>query len=66
MPFQPKMEDEEGWKRFCLGESVYLDSLDDKADADAGLNYVKVGRPFMLPEKHNYKRIIQLTINNNR
>ncbi|XP_063080111.1 gem-associated protein 2 [Engraulis encrasicolus] len=41
----PKMEDEEGWKRFCLGESVYLDSLDDKADADAGLNYVKIGFP---------------------
>lgn len=42
---QPKMDDEEGWKRFCLGESLYLGSHFDQGDSDApGVNYVKVSR----------------------
>ncbi|XP_012682255.2 gem-associated protein 2 [Clupea harengus] len=42
----PKIEDEEGWKRFCLGESVYLGTHPDSGDSDApGLNYVKIGFP---------------------
>lgn len=40
---QPKMDDDEGWKRFCLGENLYLGSHFDQGDSDApGLNYVKV------------------------
>lgn len=42
----PKMDDEEGWKKFCLGESVFLGSDSDQGDVDApGLNYVKIGFP---------------------
>lgn len=43
----PKLTDEEGWKRFCLGEKVYLDSSVCHTDADAepALDYNKLGFP---------------------
>ncbi|XP_077431381.1 gem-associated protein 2 [Vanacampus margaritifer] len=43
----PKQADEEGWKRFCLGELLYQGtfSCPAEADADAGLDYSKVGFP---------------------
>lgn len=42
---QPKQTDEEGWKQFCLGERVSQGTLSSHADADAeaGLDYSKVG-----------------------
>uniref|UniRef100_A0A3Q1CHM3 Gem-associated protein 2 n=2 Tax=Amphiprion ocellaris TaxID=80972 RepID=A0A3Q1CHM3_AMPOC len=43
----PKLTDEEGWKRFCLGEKVYLGSSSGHTDADAepAVDYSKVGFP---------------------
>lgn len=39
---QPKSEDEEGWKKFCLGEKVYseIDALSD--NENLGIDYIKV------------------------
>lgn len=41
---QPKLTDEEGWKRFCLGENVYLGTSASHTDADPepALDYRKV------------------------
>lgn len=37
------MEDEDGWKRFCLGENVCLDiQLKEDDKVNPGLDYVKV------------------------
>ncbi|XP_018550668.1 gem-associated protein 2 [Lates calcarifer] len=43
----PKLTDEEGWKRFCLGEKVYLgtSSCDTDAEPEPALDYRKVGFP---------------------
>lgn len=43
----PKLTDEEGWKRFCLGETVYLGASSCHTDAEPGpaLDYSKVGFP---------------------
>ncbi|XP_029349842.1 gem-associated protein 2 isoform X2 [Echeneis naucrates] len=43
----PKLTDEEGWKRFCLGEKVYLEttSCDTAAESEPALDYSKVGFP---------------------
>nr|ACO09035.1 Survival of motor neuron protein-interacting protein 1 [Osmerus mordax] len=45
----PKLNDEEGWKKFCLGERVYLNCPPpDKEDSDLGLDYTKMGfSPFL-------------------
>lgn len=37
---QPKLTDEKGWKRFCLGEKTYLGS--SEADQEPALDYSKV------------------------
>lgn len=39
---QPKSEDEEGWKKFCLGERVHseMDALSD--NENLGIDYIKV------------------------
>uniref|UniRef100_A0A8C1WTK9 Gem-associated protein 2 n=2 Tax=Cyprinus carpio TaxID=7962 RepID=A0A8C1WTK9_CYPCA len=43
---QPKMEDEDGWKRFCLGENVCLDiQLKEDDNVNPGLDYIKTGFP---------------------
>ncbi|NXW07235.1 GEMI2 protein, partial [Fregetta grallaria] len=44
----PKSEDEEGWKKFCLGERVYseIDALSD--NENLGIDYIKVGFPPLL------------------
>ncbi|KAM6133804.1 gem-associated protein 2 isoform 3-T3 [Phoenicopterus ruber ruber] len=44
----PKSEDEEGWKKFCLGERVYseIDALSD--NESLGIDYIKVGFPPLL------------------
>uniref|UniRef100_A0A8C1FCV0 Gem-associated protein 2 n=2 Tax=Cyprinus carpio TaxID=7962 RepID=A0A8C1FCV0_CYPCA len=43
---QPKSEDEDGWKRFCLGENVCLDiQLKEEDKVNPGLDYVKTGFP---------------------
>lgn len=41
---QPKLTDEEGWKRFCLGEKVYLGTSSSHTDAEPepALDYSKV------------------------
>ncbi|KAF0044636.1 hypothetical protein F2P81_003794 [Scophthalmus maximus] len=43
----PRLTDEEGWKRFCLGEKVYLgtSSCDADAETEPTLDYTKVGFP---------------------
>lgn len=43
---QPKLTDEEGWKRFCLGEKVYLgtSSCHTDAEPEPALDYSKVVR----------------------
>ncbi|XP_013869231.1 gem-associated protein 2 isoform X2 [Austrofundulus limnaeus] len=45
----PKLTDEEGWKRFCLGEKIYQGASSDLADQDAdqepALDYSKIGFP---------------------
>ncbi|KAM4626017.1 gem-associated protein 2 [Polymixia lowei] len=43
----PKLTDEEGWKRFCLGEKVYLgtSAYETDPDPDPALDYSKVGFP---------------------
>ncbi|XP_062325638.1 gem-associated protein 2 isoform X2 [Osmerus eperlanus] len=45
----PKLNDEEGWKKFCLGERVYLNCPPpDREDSDLGLDYTKMGfSPFL-------------------
>uniref|UniRef100_A0A3Q2PZD8 Gem-associated protein 2 n=1 Tax=Fundulus heteroclitus TaxID=8078 RepID=A0A3Q2PZD8_FUNHE len=47
----PKLTDEEGWKRFCLGEKTYPDpsasGLTDE-DQEPALDYSKVGFPPLL------------------
>ncbi|KAG7466233.1 hypothetical protein MATL_G00162710 [Megalops atlanticus] len=40
----PKPDDEEGWKKFCLGENIYYNTTPTQSD-DPGLDYVKVGFP---------------------
>ncbi|NXF82384.1 GEMI2 protein, partial [Sclerurus mexicanus] len=44
----PKSEDEEGWKKFCLGERIYseIDALSD--NENIGIDYMKVGFPPLL------------------
>lgn len=57
----PKMDDEEGWRRFCLGENLYLGSHFDQGDSDApGLNYAKIGFP---PFLSIVSRLNQATVN---
>ncbi|XP_023287315.1 gem-associated protein 2 isoform X2 [Seriola lalandi dorsalis] len=41
----PKLTDEEGWKRFCLGEKVYLGTSSCDAESEPALDYNKVGFP---------------------
>lgn len=43
----PKQTDEEGWKKFCLGEKVYLgsSSCHTEEDSEPALDYTKVGFP---------------------
>ncbi|TKS86323.1 Gem-associated protein 2 [Collichthys lucidus] len=41
----PQLTDEEGWKRFCLGETVYLGTPSCQTDAEPALDYSKVGFP---------------------
>ncbi|XP_062863845.1 gem-associated protein 2 [Trichomycterus rosablanca] len=42
----PRADDEEGWRRFCLGETVYLNVPPGEGDAESpGLDYVKLGFP---------------------
>jgi len=44
LSFQPKLTDEEGWKRFCLGEKVYLGTTSGltAAEEEPALDYRKV------------------------
>uniref|UniRef100_A0A671XAG3 Gem-associated protein 2 n=1 Tax=Sparus aurata TaxID=8175 RepID=A0A671XAG3_SPAAU len=41
----PKLTDEEGWKRFCLGEMVFLGLSSCPAEPEPALDYSKVGFP---------------------
>lgn len=46
---QPDLTDEEGWKRFCLGERVCVgdSTCDTEVEAEPGVDYNKVvQRPF--------------------
>uniref|UniRef100_A0A8C6P114 Gem-associated protein 2 n=1 Tax=Nothobranchius furzeri TaxID=105023 RepID=A0A8C6P114_NOTFU len=44
---QPRLTDEEGWKRFCLGENVYQGTSSGPTDAhqEPALDYGKIGFP---------------------
>lgn len=44
---QPKLTDEEGWKRFCLGECVYM-GASSVTQIESALDYKKVGEQFMV------------------
>uniref|UniRef100_A0A8C4SUC4 Gem-associated protein 2 n=1 Tax=Erpetoichthys calabaricus TaxID=27687 RepID=A0A8C4SUC4_ERPCA len=46
----PKVEDDEGWKKFCLGENVYFrrSAIQDVTNEEMGIDYVKVGFPPLL------------------
>ncbi|XP_054894731.1 gem-associated protein 2 [Poeciliopsis prolifica] len=47
----PRLTDEEGWKRFCLGEKTHLGSSSSgltEADQEPALDYSKVGFPPLL------------------
>ncbi|KAG2457780.1 GEMI2 protein, partial [Polypterus senegalus] len=46
----PKVEDDEGWKKFCLGENVYFrrSAIQDVMNEEMGIDYVKVGFPPLL------------------
>lgn len=39
---QPKSEDEEGWKKFCLGERVYSEIDAQSDNENLGIDYIKV------------------------
>lgn len=39
---QPKLEDEEGWKKFCLGERVYAEIDAESDNENLGIDYIKV------------------------
>ncbi|XP_074548220.1 gem-associated protein 2 [Halichoeres trimaculatus] len=43
----PKLTDDEGWKKFCLGEKIYLGASSDHTDTEPelGLDYSKIGFP---------------------
>ncbi|XP_060788946.1 gem-associated protein 2 [Neoarius graeffei] len=42
----PKADDEDGWKRFCLGVNIYLNVTQCEGDTQSpGLDYVKLGFP---------------------
>ncbi|KAG9268959.1 gem-associated protein 2 [Astyanax mexicanus] len=41
----PKPDDEDGWRRFCLGENVYLNVTHSEDRVSPGLDYVKMGFP---------------------
>uniref|UniRef100_A0A8B9FSM7 Gem-associated protein 2 n=1 Tax=Amazona collaria TaxID=241587 RepID=A0A8B9FSM7_9PSIT len=38
----PKPEDEEGWKKFCLGERIYSEIDTQSDDESLGVDYIKV------------------------
>ncbi|XP_020662895.3 gem-associated protein 2 isoform X3 [Pogona vitticeps] len=45
----PRPEDEEGWKKFCLGEKLYLDTtVQEPSDENNGIDYVQIGFPPLL------------------
>ncbi|XP_026520249.1 gem-associated protein 2 isoform X2 [Notechis scutatus] len=46
---QPTTDDEEGWKKFCLGEKLYLELTDQiSSDESPGIDYVQIGFPPLL------------------
>ncbi|XP_015686182.1 gem-associated protein 2-like, partial [Protobothrops mucrosquamatus] len=46
---QPRTDDEEGWKKFCLGEKLYLELTDQiLSDENPGIDYVQIGFPPLL------------------
>ncbi|XP_004399834.1 PREDICTED: gem-associated protein 2 isoform X1 [Odobenus rosmarus divergens] len=45
----PKSEDEEGWKKFCLGERLYAEGAVGPATSEGpGIDYVQIGFPPLL------------------
>ncbi|XP_070698650.1 gem-associated protein 2 [Pempheris klunzingeri] len=57
----PKLTDEDGWKRFCLGETVYqgTSSCHTDAEPEPALDYSKVGFP---PFQSIVSRLNQSTV----
>lgn len=41
---QPKVTDEDGWRRFCLGETIHqaTSSCNTEAETDPAIDYSKV------------------------
>ncbi|XP_055411960.1 gem-associated protein 2 isoform X1 [Bubalus kerabau] len=45
----PRSEDEEGWKKFCLGERLYAEgAIGPAASESPGIDYVQIGFPPLL------------------
>uniref|UniRef100_H0VIY7 Gem-associated protein 2 n=1 Tax=Cavia porcellus TaxID=10141 RepID=H0VIY7_CAVPO len=44
----PKSEDEEGWKKFCLGERLCADVVGPTVNESPGIDYVQIGFPPLL------------------
>ncbi|ERE73128.1 survival of motor neuron protein-interacting protein 1 [Cricetulus griseus] len=45
----PKSEDEEGWKKFCLGERLYAEgAIGPSTNESPGIDYVQIGFPPLL------------------
>nr|XP_060614925.1 gem-associated protein 2 isoform X2 [Anolis sagrei ordinatus] len=46
---QPRSEDEEAWKKFCLGEKLYFEkAVQVSSDDNEGIDYVQIGFPPLL------------------
>ncbi|XP_025057180.1 gem-associated protein 2 isoform X1 [Alligator sinensis] len=44
----PKSEDEEGWKKFCLGEKAYSETVTVADNENLGIDYIQMGFPPLL------------------
>ncbi|XP_006632205.2 gem-associated protein 2 [Lepisosteus oculatus] len=61
----PKAGDEEGWKKFCLGENVYFERprTQDPIESDSpSIDYVKVGFPPLLSIVSRFSQVLVTTV----
>ncbi|TNM95658.1 hypothetical protein fugu_016741 [Takifugu bimaculatus] len=60
----PKVTDEDGWRRFCLGETVHLEtsSCHTEAETGPGIDYNKVGFPPFLTIVSRLNQTTVLTV----
>ncbi|MBN3302852.1 GEMI2 protein, partial [Amia calva] len=61
----PNPDDEEGWKKFCLGENVYCERTlthDDNESMSPSVDYVKVGFPPLLSIVSRFSQVLVTTV----